>query len=132
MQRSDGRRPDEDPFSLNFEVNVAPHASGLLFLGIAGTNPPSVIFWAAWTIEEGVPAGWDGKAGGYGGGLATAEYSGCSRIGLSHAKASRYCKKGALLNGSAGEGRFKRLIWRALRSGFHGSGKKLGSRTILD
>src|SRR6266704_159605 len=67
MQRNDGRGPDEIR-ALNFELNVAPHASGSVLVSMGIT---SVI--CAVTIEESVPR-WM-KEQGVTGGWITAEYS---------------------------------------------------------
>ncbi|PYK14216.1 MAG: ribonuclease PH, partial [Verrucomicrobia bacterium] len=49
MQRNDGRAPDEIR-PINFELNVAPHASGSVLVALGKT---CVI--CAVVIEEGVP-----------------------------------------------------------------------------
>src|SRR5207247_9558854 len=67
MQRSDGRGPDEIR-PLNFELNVAPHASGSLLVSMGKTRVICAV-----TIEEGVPR-WM-KEQGVTGGWLTAEYS---------------------------------------------------------
>jgi ribonuclease PH len=67
MQRIDGREPDEIR-SLNFELNVAPHASGSVLVLMGQTRVICSV-----TIEEGVPR-WM-KEQGVTGGWLTAEYS---------------------------------------------------------
>lgn len=67
MQRSDGRGPDEIR-PLNFELNVAPHASGSVLVSMGNTRVICAV-----TIEEGVPR-WM-KEQGVTGGWLTAEYS---------------------------------------------------------
>jgi len=67
MQRSDGRGPDEIR-PLNFELNVAPHASGSVLISMGNTRVICAV-----TIEEAVPR-WM-KEQGVSGGWLTAEYS---------------------------------------------------------
>src|SRR5260370_24664019 len=67
MQRNDGRAPDEIRPS-NFELNVAPHASGSVLVSMGKTRVICAV-----TIEEGVPR-WM-KEQGVTGGWLTAEYS---------------------------------------------------------
>src|SRR5204862_4018025 len=67
MQRNDGRTPDEIR-PINFELNVAPHASGSVLVSMGKTR----VICAA-TIEEAVPR-WM-KEQGVTGGWLTAEYS---------------------------------------------------------
>src|SRR5438445_531969 len=67
MQRNDGRGPDEIR-SINFELNVAPHASGSVLVSMGQTRVICGI-----TIEEVVPR-WM-KEQGVTGGWLTAEYS---------------------------------------------------------
>src|SRR6266516_3520714 len=67
MQQSGGRGPDEIR-PLNFELNVAPHASGSLLVSMGKTRVICAV-----TIEEGVPR-WM-KEQGVSGGWLTAEYS---------------------------------------------------------
>src|SRR5947199_9101696 len=61
MQRNDGRGPDEIR-SIDFELNVAPHASGsvLVSMGqtrvICGVTIEEVV--PRWRKEQGVTAGW--------------------------------------------------------------------------
>src|SRR6266480_7778963 len=49
MQRNDGRGPDETR-SINFELNIAPHASGSVLVSVGPTPVISGV-----TIEETVP-----------------------------------------------------------------------------
>ena len=67
MQRNDSRGPDEIR-PLNFELNVAPHASGSVLVSMGKTRVICSV-----TIEEGVPR-WM-KEQGVTGGWLTAEYS---------------------------------------------------------
>src|SRR3982751_136352 len=67
MQRTDGRAPDEIR-SLNFELNVAPYASGSVLVSMGKTRVICGV-----TIEEAVPR-WM-KEQGVTGGWLTAEYS---------------------------------------------------------
>ena len=67
MQRNDGRAPDEIR-PINFELNVAPHASGSVLVSMGKTRVICAV-----TIEEAVPR-WM-KEQGVTGGWLTAEYS---------------------------------------------------------
>src|SRR5260370_37424937 len=67
MQRNDGRVPDELR-PINFELNVAPHASGSVLVSMGKTRVICAV-----TIEEAVPR-WM-KEQGVPGGWLTAEYS---------------------------------------------------------
>ena len=67
MQRSDGRGRDEMR-PLNFELNVAPHASGSVLVSMGNTRVICAV-----TIEEAVPR-WM-KEQGVTSGWLTAEYS---------------------------------------------------------
>ncbi|PYK51533.1 MAG: ribonuclease PH, partial [Verrucomicrobia bacterium] len=67
MQRNDGRGPDESR-PLNFELNVAPHASGSVLVSMGNTRVICAV-----TMEEAVPR-WM-KEQGVTGGWLTAEYS---------------------------------------------------------
>src|SRR4029453_6084905 len=67
MQRNDGRAPDEIR-PINFELNVAPHASGSVLVSMGKTRVICAV-----TIEESVPR-WM-KEQGVTGGWLTAEYS---------------------------------------------------------
>jgi ribonuclease PH len=67
MQRSDGRAPDQIR-PINFELNVAPHASGSVLVSMGKTRVICAV-----TIEEAVPR-WM-KEQGVTGGWLTAEYS---------------------------------------------------------
>src|SRR6478752_2384044 len=66
MQRNDGRAPDEIR-PINFELNVAPHASGSVLVSMGKTRVICSV-----TIEDGVPR-WM-KEQGVTGGWLTAEY----------------------------------------------------------
>ena len=67
MQRNDGRGCDEIR-SINFELNIAPHANGSVLVSIGQTRVICGV-----TIEEAVPR-WM-KEQGVTGGWLTAEYS---------------------------------------------------------
>ncbi len=67
MQRSDGRAPDQIR-PINFELNIAPHASGSVLVAMGNTRVICGV-----TIEEIVPR-WM-KDQGVTGGWLTAEYS---------------------------------------------------------
>ena len=67
MQRNDGRAPDEIR-PINFELNVAPHASGSVLVAMGKTRVVCAV-----TIEETVPR-WM-KEQNVTGGWLTAEYS---------------------------------------------------------
>src|SRR5438128_11838576 len=67
MHRSDGRAPDEIR-PLNFELNVAVHASGSVLVSMGNTRVICAV-----TIEDTVPR-WM-KEQGVAGGWVTAEYS---------------------------------------------------------
>jgi ribonuclease PH len=115
MQRTDGRAPDEIR-SLNFELNVAPHASGsvLVSMGqtrvICGVSIEEVV--PRWMKEQGVPGGW-----------LTAEYSMLPYS--THTRKPRDVAKGRL-DGRSVE--IQRLIGRSLRAVV--DLEKLGPRTI--
>jgi ribonuclease PH len=70
FQRSDGRAPDQVR-SINFELNIAPHASGSVLVSMGNTRVICGV-----TIEETVPR-WmkESREGGISGGWLTAEYS---------------------------------------------------------
>jgi ribonuclease PH len=70
FQRSDGRAPDQVR-PISFELNVAPHASGSVLVGMGNTRVICGV-----TIEEAVPR-WmkESGAGRLSGGWLTAEYS---------------------------------------------------------
>ena len=67
MQRNDGRGPDEIR-SLNFELNVAAHASGSVLVSMGNTRVICAVTMEdvvpRWMKDQGVPGGW-----------LTAEYS---------------------------------------------------------
>ena len=115
MQRSDGRGPDEIR-PLNFELNVAPHASGSVLVSMGNTR----VICAA-TIEEGVPR-WM-KEQGVTGGWLTAEYSMLPYS--TQPRKPRDIVKGRI-DGRSVE--IQRLIGRSLRAVV--DLEKLGPRTI--
>jgi ribonuclease PH len=115
MQRSDGRRPDEIR-PLNFELNVAPHASGSVLVSMGNTRVICAV-----TIEEGVPR-WM-KEQGVTGGWLTAEYSMLPYS--TQPRKPRDIVKGRL-DGRSVE--IQRLIGRSLRAVV--DLEKLGPRTI--
>src|SRR5437016_14095467 len=67
MQRNDGRGPDEIR-SIDFELNVAPHASGSVLVSMGNTRVICAV-----TIEEVVPRWMKEQA--VTGGWLSAEYS---------------------------------------------------------
>src|SRR5947207_14435380 len=103
MQRSDGRGPDEIR-PLNFELNVAPHASGSLLVSMGKTRVICGV-----TIEENVPR-WM-KEQGVTGGWLTAEYSMLPYS--TQTRKPRDIAKGRLDGRSA---EIQRLISRSLRA----------------
>jgi ribonuclease PH len=115
MQRSDGRRPDEIR-PLNFELNVAPHASGSVLASMGNTRVICAV-----TIEEGVPR-WM-KEQGVTGGWLTAEYSMLPYS--TQPRKPRDIVKGRI-DGRSVE--IQRLIGRSLRAVV--DLEKLGPRTI--
>src|SRR3989449_6814042 len=115
MQRSDGRGPDEIR-PLNFELNVAPHASGSLLVSMGKTRVICAV-----TIEEGVPR-WM-KEQGVTGGWLTAEYSMLPYS--TQTRKPRDIAKGRL-DGRSTE--IQRLIGRAMRAAV--DLEKLGPRTV--
>src|SRR2546423_3926940 len=115
MQRSDGRGPDEIR-PLNFELNVAPHASGSLLVSMGKTRVICAV-----TIEEGVPR-WM-KEQGVTGGWLTAEYSMLPYS--TQPRKARDIAKGRI-DGRSVE--IQRLIGRSLRAVM--DLEKLGPRTI--
>src|SRR5437879_9537245 len=115
MQRNDGRGPDEIR-SIDFELNVAPHASGSVLVSMGKT---CVICGV--TIEEVVP-GWM-KEQGVTGGWLTAEYSMLPYS--TQTRKPRDIAKGRL-DGRSTE--IQRLIGRSLRAVV--DLEKLGPRTI--
>ncbi len=115
MQRSDGRGRDEIR-PLNFELNVAPHASGSLLVSMGKTRVICAV-----TIEEGVPR-WM-KEQGVTGGWLTAEYSMLPYS--TQPRKARDIAKGRI-DGRSVE--IQRLIGRSLRAVM--DFEKLGPRTI--
>jgi ribonuclease PH len=115
MQRSDGRGPDEIR-SLNFELNVAPHASGSVLVSMGQTRVICGV-----TIEEAVPR-WM-KEQGVTGGWLTAEYSMLPYS--TQTRKPRDITKGRL-DGRSVE--IQRLIGRSLRAVV--DLEKLGPRTV--
>jgi len=115
MQRNDGRAPDEIR-PLNFELNVAPYASGSVLVSIGQTRVICGV-----TIEEAVPR-WM-KEQGVTGGWLTAEYSMLPYS--THTRKPRDVAKGRL-DGRSVE--IQRLIGRSLRAVV--DLEKLGPRTV--
>jgi ribonuclease PH len=115
MQRNDGRGPDQIR-SLNFELNVAPYASGSVLASIGNTRVICAV-----TIEEAVPR-WM-KEQGVAGGWLTAEYSMLPYS--TQARKPRDVTKGRI-DGRSVE--IQRLIGRSLRAVVDLD--KLGPRTI--
>ena len=115
MQRNDGRGPDEIR-SLNFELNVAPHASGSVLVSMGNTRVICAV-----TIEETVPR-WM-KEQGVTGGWLTAEYSMLPYS--TQPRKTRDIAKGRI-DGRSVE--IQRLIGRSLRAVM--DLEKLGPRTI--
>src|SRR5438552_11034458 len=114
MQRSDGRAPDQSR-PVNFELNIAPHATGSVLVAMGNTRGICGL-----TMEEVVPR-WmkDQSVGGW----LTAEY-----LMLPYSTATRKQRdiaKGRL-DGRSTE--IQRLIGRSLRSVF--DLEKLGPRTM--
>ena len=115
MQRSDGRPPDEIR-PLNFELNVAPYASGSVLVSMDKTRVICAV-----TIEEAVPR-WM-KEQGVTGGWLTAEYSMLPYS--TQPRKARDIVKGRI-DGRSIE--IQRLIGRSLRAVM--DLEKLGSRTV--
>jgi ribonuclease PH len=115
MQRSDGRAPDQIR-PVNFELNIAPHATGSVLVTIGNTRIICGV-----TIEEVVPR-WM-KDQGVSGGWLTAEYSMLPYSTTT--RKQRDIAKGRL-DGRSTE--IQRLIGRSLRSVF--DLEKLGPRTM--
>src|SRR5881296_3775472 len=115
MQRTDGRVPDEIR-PLNFELNVAPHASGSVLVSMGNTRVICAV-----TIEEAVPR-WM-KDQGLTGGWLTAEYSMLPYSTTT--RKPRDIAKGRL-DGRSSE--IQRLIGRSLRSVI--DLEQLGPRTM--
>src|SRR6266511_3687181 len=115
MQRNDGRGRDEIR-PINFELNVAPHASGSVLVSVGQTRVICGV-----TIEEVVPR-WM-KEQGVTGGWLTAEYSMLPYS--TQTRKPRDVAKGRL-DGRSVE--IQRLIGRSLRAVI--DLEKLGPRTI--
>src|ERR1041385_7209533 len=115
MQRTDGRGADELR-SVNFELNVAPHASGSVLVSMGNTRVICAV-----TIEEAVPR-WM-KEQGVTGGWLTAEYSMLPYS--TQPRKARDVAKGRI-DGRSVE--IQRLIGRSLRAVV--DLEKLGPRTI--
>lgn len=115
MQRNDGRTPDEIR-PLNFELNVAPHASGSVLVSMGNTRVICAV-----TIEEVVPRWMKEQA--VTGGWLTAEYSMLPYS--THTRKTRDITKGRI-DGRSVE--IQRLIGRSLRAVM--DLEKLGPRTI--
>jgi ribonuclease PH len=115
MQRNDGREPDEIR-PLNFELTVAPHASGSVLVSMGNTRVICAV-----TIEETVPR-WM-KEQGVTGGWLTAEYSMLPYS--TQPRKPRDIAKGRI-DGRSVE--IQRLIGRSLRAVM--DLEKLGPRTI--
>jgi len=115
MQRIDARSPDEIR-AINFELNVAPHASGSVLVSIGQTRVICGV-----TIEEVVPR-WM-KEQGVTGGWLTAEYSMLPYS--TQTRKPRDAAKGRI-DGRSVE--IQRLIGRSLRAVV--DLEKLGPRTI--
>ena len=115
MQRNDGRAPDEIR-PINFELNVAPHASGSVLVSIGKTRVICAV-----TIEETVPR-WM-KEQNVTGGWLTAEYSMLPYS--TQPRKPRDITKGRI-DGRSVE--IQRLIGRSLRAVV--DLEKLGPRTI--
>src|SRR5438046_2085305 len=115
MQRNDGRAPD-DIRPINFELNVAPHASGSVLISMGKTRVICAVM-----IEETVPR-WM-KEQGVTGGWLTAEYSMLPYS--TNTRKPRDITKGRL-DGRSNE--IQRLIGRSLRAAV--DLEKLGPRTM--
>jgi ribonuclease PH len=115
MERSDDRAPDEIR-QVNFELNVAPHASGSVLVSMGNTRVICAV-----TIEEGVPR-WM-KEQGVAGGWLTAEYSMLPYS--TQPRKVRDIAKGRI-DGRSVE--IQRLVGRSLRAVI--DLEKLGPRTI--
>src|ERR1700730_17628416 len=115
QQRSDGRAPDQLR-PINFELNIAPHATGSVLVSMGNTRVICGV-----TVEEGVPR-WM-KEQTVGGGWLTAEYSMLPYSTTT--RKPRDIMKGRL-DGRSTE--IQRLIGRSLRSVV--DLEKLGPRTM--
>jgi ribonuclease PH len=115
MQRNDGRAPDEIR-AVNFELNVAPHASGSMLVSMGNTRVICAV-----TIEEVVPRWMKEQA--VTGGWLSAEYSMLPYS--TQPRKIRDITKGRI-DGRSVE--IQRLIGRSLRAVM--DLEKLGPRTI--
>src|SRR5438552_13080841 len=115
MQRSDGRASDQIR-SVNFDLNIAPHASGSVLVAMGNTRVICGVM-----IEETVPR-WM-KEQGVTGGWLTAEYSMLPYS--TNTRKPRDITKGRL-DGRSNE--IQRLIGRSLRAAV--DLEKLGPRTM--
>jgi ribonuclease PH len=115
MQRNDGRTPDEIR-AVNFDLNVAPHASGSVLVSMGNTRVICAV-----TIEEVVPRWMKEQA--VTGGWLTAEYSMLPYS--TQPRKVRDITKGRI-DGRSVE--IQRLIGRSLRAVM--DLEKLGPRTI--
>jgi ribonuclease PH len=118
MQRIDGRSPDEVR-PINFELNIAPHATGSVLVSMGNTRVICGV-----TVEEIVPR-WmkESREGGMTGGWLTAEYSMLPYSTTT--RKARDISKGRL-DGRSTE--IQRLIGRSLRAVV--DLEKLGPRTM--
>ena len=115
MQRTDGRAPDEIR-AVNFELNVAPHASGSVLVSMGNTRVICAV-----AIEEVVPRWMKEQA--VTGGWLTAEYSMLPYS--TQPRKVRDITKGRI-DGRSVE--IQRLIGRSLRAVM--DLEKLGPRTV--
>src|SRR5207245_3318401 len=115
MQRNDGRAPDEIR-PVNFELNVAPHATGSVLVSMGNTRVICAV-----TIEEAVPRWMKERA--VTGGWRTTEYS--MLPSSTHPRKPRDVTKGRI-DGRSVE--IQRLLGRSLRAVM--DLEKLGPRTI--
>lgn len=118
MQRSDGRAPDQIR-PINFELNIAPHATGSVLVSMGNTRVICGVM-----VEEAVPR-WmkESGSGRISGGWLTAEYSMLPYSTTT--RKPRDISKGRL-DGRSTE--IQRLIGRSLRAVV--DLEKLGPRTI--
>src|SRR5947209_12066540 len=115
MQRSDGRAADQIR-PINFELNIAPHATGSVLVSMGNTRVICGV-----TVEEAVPR-WM-KEQGVTGGWLTSEYSMLPYS--TQPRKPRDIAKGRI-DGRSVE--IQRLIGRSLRAVM--DREKLGTRTI--
>src|SRR6266705_2426740 len=118
MQRSDGRAPDQVR-PVNYELNIAPHASGSVLVAMGNTRVICGVM-----IEEALPR-WmkESRPGGMTGGWLTSEYSMLPYSTTT--RKPRDIMKGRL-DGRSTE--IQRLIGRSLRAVV--DLEKLGARTM--